>query len=271
MGDKTILFDVATASDNLGDAITMDYCKKQIRDITVLPSFFVCIPTHLEMGKTVRCMCKNNPNAKFVCGTNLLKSTMLIHKLWHIGLKDAAVIKNVCLMGVGWINYQNKLMDPLTKLMWLTLLRRNTKYMHSVRDKYTENRLRDMGIDNVIYTGCPTMWNLTPEKLSTIPTEKGKDCITTLTFYNRNVDQDRAMIEICKANYRTVYFWIQSNEDLEYLKSLTNIDTIKIIGPSLEEYDDTLRELESVDYIGTRLHGGGASIKLWKKSNHRRH
>lgn len=143
--------------------------------------------------------------------------------------------------------------------------------MHSVRDKYTENRLRDMGIDNVIYTGCPTMWNLTPEKLSTIPTEKGKDCITTLTFYNRNVDQDRAMIEICKANYRTVYFWIQSNEDLKYLKSLTDTDTIKIIGPSLEEYDDTLRELESVDYIGTRLHGGGSSIKFWKKSDHCRH
>lgn len=266
MGNKTILFDVATASDNLGDAIIMDYCKKQIRDITVLPSFFVCIPTYLEMGKTARCMCKNNPNAKFVCGTNLLKSTMLIHKLWHIGLKDAAVIKNVCLMGVGWINYQNKLMDPLTKLMWLTLLRKNTKYMHSVRDKYTENRLRDMGIDNVIYTGCPTMWNLTPEKLSTIPTEKGKDCITTLTFYNRNVDQDRAMIEICKANYRTVYFWIQSNEDLKYLKSLTDTDTIKIIGPSLEEYDDTLRELESVDYIGTRLHGGVRALNFGRRA-----
>ena len=100
MKDKTILFDVATASDNLGDAIIMDYCKKQIRSIEPLLSFFVCIPTHLESGKTAKSICKNNSNAKFVCGTNLLKSTTLIHKLWHIGLQEALTIKNVCLIGM---------------------------------------------------------------------------------------------------------------------------------------------------------------------------
>lgn len=181
---------------------------------------------------------------------------MLIHKLWHIGLQEALTIKNVCLMGVGWINYQNKLMDPMTRLMWLTLLKKNTYYQHSVRDRYTEKRLRDMGIDNVIYTGCPTMWQLTPERLRTVPASKGKDCIMTLTFYNQNIEQDKAMIRICKENYRDVYFWVQSGENLKYLKSLTDINYVNIIGPSLEEYDDTLSRLSSVDYVGTRLHGG---------------
>lgn len=167
MKDTVILFDTATASDNLGDGIIMDYCKQQIRGLSSASPFFICIPTHLEMGKSARSFCKSYVESpKFVCGTNILKSTMLLHRLWHIGLKDAFIIKNACLMGVGWINYQNKPMDPLTKIMWRTILKRNTNYIHSVRDRYTERKLKSIGIENVVYTGCPTMWKLTPEKLA---------------------------------------------------------------------------------------------------------
>ena len=37
------------------------------------------------------------------------------------------------------------------------------KYIHSVRDSFSEQMLNSMGITNVINTGCPTMWGITKE------------------------------------------------------------------------------------------------------------
>ena len=34
----------------------------------------------------------------------------------------------------------------------------SSEFMHSVRDSFTEEQLRSVGINNVINTGCPTMW-----------------------------------------------------------------------------------------------------------------
>ena len=45
---------------------------------------------------------------------------------------------------------------------------------HSVRDSYTKKMLNSIGINNVVNTSCPTVWNITPDHLATIPDTKAK-------------------------------------------------------------------------------------------------
>ncbi|EOS13698.1 hypothetical protein [Phocaeicola sartorii] len=77
---KIVLFDTAEASDNLGDQIIMDYCEQQPDNIFTTPHFTYKIPTHLEVGKSAR---KLNEQAKYsiVCGTNIIKTSILVHRL----------------------------------------------------------------------------------------------------------------------------------------------------------------------------------------------
>ena len=92
---------------------------------------------------------------------------------------DVKYIKNTILLGAGWREYE-KSVNLYTKYFWKTVL--DKRYLHSVRDNYTKARLRKMGIGNVINTGCPTMWNLTPEFCSTVPEKKAKNVINSFAL-----------------------------------------------------------------------------------------
>ena len=72
------------------------------------------------------------------------------------------------------------------------------------------------------------------------------------------------MIDILNKNYKNVYFWIQDAGDLEYLKELKGVQEIKIVPPTIEEYEKILQR--EVDYIGTRLHGGIFAMRNKKRT-----
>lgn len=248
-----LLFDTAAGSDNLGDGIIMDYCKQQLRECLTERFFIYNIPTHLEIGSKGYQLNKKS-DLNIVCGTNILKTSIIFNKGWRLYLKDILHLRNLCLMGAGWGNYNSYNSDPYTKWAYRTILSHNM--LHSVRDEYTKKRLNSIGIMNVVNTACPTMWKLTPDFCRTIPTQKGRKVVTSLTCYKQNAELDKQMLNTLQAHYEKIFFWTQQDMDIEYLQSLGIGGKVIVLNPTLESYDQFLQDSNSLDYIGSRLHGG---------------
>lgn len=246
------LFDTSIASLNVGDFIIMDAVKKQLSLIDKLPQL-VSLPTHDNFGKEGR---KIMSTAEFslVGGTNLLSSELLKYRQWKFKFTDLAYMRNCILMGVGWWQYQNK-PDLISEVIWKRILHK--EMIHSVRDSFTQNQLKSIGVTNVINTGCPTMWQLTPEHCSTISEGIGKRVVFTLTDYNQDLIADGNLITSLKQNYEEVVFWPQGSEDIYYFNKFEEKirANILILPPQLSALDEHLC-LENTDYIGTRLHAG---------------
>ena len=258
--DRIVKFDTSLVTENNGDAIIMSYCDEILHRLFP-DAFFVSLPTHEHIFIPSYKFIKKS-DYQFVCGTNLLTSQMNQYAQWKIGLHDSVFLKSAVLMGVGWWEYQKK-----PNLYTRTLLKRvlNNDVCHSVRDSYTEKMLRSIGIDNVINTGCPTMWKLTPEFCKEIPKRKASAVVATVTNYRPNIIRDKQMFDILLQTYATVYVWIQAFEDIAYLKDLGVWGKIKVVSPQLSEYDKFLSEKE-VDYCGTRLHAGVRALNYGKRS-----
>ena len=134
------------------------------------------------------------------------------------------------------------------------------KGIHSVRDSFSEKKLKAMGIKNVLNTGCPTMWDLTPEHCAAIPREKASNVICTLTDYCRDEANDRAMLDILLESYGKVWFWLQGRDALAYIRELGYEGKLELVDSSLEAYDAVLA-LKDLDYVGTRLHAGIRALR----------
>ena len=247
-----IRFDTSIGTRNLGDYIIMHYCGKILDEIFPKHTT-VNIGTHLipteEQEQTVK-----QTKYKFVCGTNLLTSNIEHHWRWILpdGVRRKMNYRNVILLGVGWDEYQDACSD-YSRMIYRTML--NPCVLHSVRDQYTLNKLRQAGFKNVINTGCPTTWALTPEFCKEIPAKKAKEVITTITDYRRDPEKDSEMLAILSRNYDHVYLWLQGLHDEEYLQTLDIPSNLTTIPASLEAYEEVLRK-GGVDYVGTRLHAG---------------
>lgn len=260
--DRLLLFDPSIGSDNIGDQVIMNYCEEQLMRTECSKSFVYKVPTHLKVGK---CTHQFNKNSKYsvVCGSNILKTTILINQLWKISFCNAIKLHDLCLFGVGWHNYTSFKMDPYTKWVYKRILSKTL--LHSVRDRYTEHKLREMGFPNVVFTACPSMWKLSPEFCHQIPKTKAEKVITTFTYYKKDVNRDRAMMNILLDSYSTVFFFSQQVEDVSYLSELGYFDRVTMIKPSLEAFDEVLRN-EDVDFVGTRLHAGIRALNLKRRS-----
>ena len=145
--DRNIaIFDSSLGSDNLGDEIIMNAINNEI--FTLLPGAQILrIPTH-EYPKFKDRFAIRNCKFSLLGGTNLLSSNMENYRQWKISFLDSFLFgKNVVLMGVGWWQYQ----DPPSKYTKI-LLRRflSEKYLHSVRDQYTVDKLNYVNIKNAI-------------------------------------------------------------------------------------------------------------------------
>lgn len=249
---KAILYSPELSSTNLGDKIIAESAKENLHFV-LDNAFIVEVATQLPQSyyhmRNFR-----NMDFKFVLGSNLLKSTFFgFKRQWDITLRLSKVTGPCILMGAGWWQYDNK-PNLYTKILLQSVL--SKRYIHSVRDDYTLEILKSIGINNVINTSCPTMWKLTKDHCQEIKKEKSRDVIFTITDYNRNIEKDSAFIKILLKKYGDVYFWPQGLNDYEYLNSLViKNDRIKVLAPSLEAFNKIL-EKEDIDYVGTRLHGG---------------
>jgi polysaccharide pyruvyl transferase WcaK-like protein len=249
MMEKIALFDSSYVTDNLGDQIIMNAVHKHLREVFPL-GFFTGVPTHDYPGPLAFNYLKDSDFA-FVGGTNMLSSHWLWYHQWKLRLKDLGRAGNPVLMGVGWHKYQDK-PDIVTQKIYKKVLHKT--YNHSVRDKYTFEKLKDIGIDNVTYTGCPTMWDLTDEHIAGVPEHKAEDVVFSLTAYLRKPEIDAAFVNMLIKRYRKVYFWPQMYDDLDYLNSISKA-SFEILEPTVAGVKAAFTNTP-VDYVGLRLHCG---------------
>ncbi len=259
---KLVVFNTSLNSDNLGDQIIMDYANEVLNDIYSSHER-VDIPTHtVPMQALVNKIEKTD--LKFIVGTNILSNNILSNILFEFPKKGLNKYQNSCLMAVGWAAYENKSINAMSIKFYNTIF--TDEYIHSVRDSYTESKLKKMGIKNVINTSCVTLWNVDEQLCSQIPKKKAGSVVTTITDYDRDIEKDRYMLQLLKKLYNTVYIWPQGEYDLKYLNSIVDISEFELLAPTLQAYDDLLRENSDLDYVGTRLHGGIRAINSKHRS-----
>lgn len=253
--DNISILDTSLNTDNLGDQIINLYCNRILKDLNIVPR--ERIATHSFDKKIIQ-----NKDLKLITGTNILNSTMNAIGVWKHPY-DFTKIENIGLMGVGWGLYDKK-PNYYTKEFLNYILSNN--FIHSVRDSYTLNKLKTVGISNVLNTACPTMWNLTNDFCELIPNAKANEVVTTITDYDRNTKMDFKMLDILLRNYNKVYVWIQGQHDLEYLQKYSHFNSLVVVENTLDAYTDLLKKHDSLDYIGTRLHAGIHALNHKKRS-----
>ncbi|MCG8380733.1 MAG: polysaccharide pyruvyl transferase family protein [Gammaproteobacteria bacterium] len=255
------IYDTSISTRNVGDEIIMDSVNKELSRIFYKRQIFR-VPTHnyLTLGSY---KCLRESEMSIVGGSNLLSSNMPFYQQWNVTPLDLLFSGEVILLGVGWWQYQ-KSPNIYTKFILNKML--SKKFIHSVRDGYTEKQLNNIGIKNVINTSCPTMWGLTKEHCENIPPNKSNNVIFTLTDYNQSPDSDFEILKILDSEYDKVGVWLQGSKDYEYLKSL-NADHLvdEIIPARLASFDEAISAADT-EYVGTRLHAGIRSLQLKKRS-----
>lgn len=254
-----VLLDTYMDSDNCGDGIIMENCMLQLSDCLDVAALRH-IPTHRlpteEEKQQLRISGK-----KILCGTNILSGHMRNYGLWRLGA-DVSPYRETILMGVGFDSKDDSF-DSYTQQLLRTILSKNV--FHSVRDSFSERKLKSMGISNVLNTGCPTMWNLTPDHCVSIPTVKAKNVVCTVTDYYRDKANDKAMLDILFDSYEKVYLWLQGKDDLAYIQELGYEDKLILVPSTLADYDTVLQQ-NDLDYVGTRLHAGIRALSKGHRS-----
>lgn len=244
------VFDTSICSYNIGNDIIMDAVGKVVDEMMPL-HHLVRLPA-TDIAKVAR---RYNAVSEltFVGGTNILKNDIRKNREWNLTFHNIFMLKNVVLLGCGWFQYEES--APTRYTQWSLNRILSKKYLHSVRDNYTKEKLACMGIE-AINTGCPTLWGLSDETMGKIPVETKRKAVFTITDYNRNPQRDIKMLRACESVYKDgLICFPQGTGDYEYIKSLGYYDKVKFIAPRLREYD-ALLESGTVDYIGTRLHAG---------------
>ncbi|HMF71117.1 MAG TPA: polysaccharide pyruvyl transferase family protein [Flavitalea sp.] len=256
------LINPSIGTTNMGDFIIYESVYEHLR-LMFPDSFLTNYPSQIHTSYDAK-QSMGEKDALFVGGTNLLSSNMEEYYQWRIDPMDMRYLKNkAVLMGVGWWQYQEKPNSYTQKLLKAVLSR---DLIHSVRDSYTMNMLKSIGIENVVNTTCPTLWNLNPQHCSEVPTRKASKVITTLTFYKKNEVLDRRLLEILTEQYQQVYLWVQGVEDVSYMQKIfPDYRKITLIPPTIEAFNLLLADPE-IEYIGTRLHAGVRAIQRQKRT-----
>lgn len=263
-----VLFDIAEGTQNLGDYIIMDSIMREM-NFLFEGNFLTHFSTHTPIARFYQNFRRNMQSRacdaadkKFICGANTYKNSLFrICPDWNINYFNCKYYKNSISIGVG-MDMNSKKMDLYTKLIYKKILSKD--YIHSVRDERTKKMLEGLGF-KAINTGCPTLWSLNEEACKKIPHDKSDNVVFTLTFYDKDVENDQKLINILKDNYKKIYFWVQGSEDYEYFKTFKNTENIEIVSPNLESYKKVLQQ-DNIEYVGTRLHAGIYAMKNEKRA-----
>lgn len=183
----------------------------------------------------------------------MTKNLLTHYPQWNINLFNYQPLKGTILVGVG-AGAGNKT-NAYTRFMYKHML--SSEFIHSVRDERSKEYVESLGL-KAINTGCVTMWSLTPDFCSQIPSKKSDEVVFTLTAPSETDpkdDRDQIIIDILRRNYSKVYYWPQAFLDRNYINKFSNTEGIEILEVSKSVYDDFL-QTHDADYVGTRLHGG---------------
>ena len=257
--DAVIIFDISMRSNNKGDQIICLYCDQVLEECLGKRST-VRVPTH-QLPTEEELAVIRRTQQKIVCGTNILSPNYAKWSLWKMP-NNLFGYTNVIALGIGWGYYGNEIAD-VSKTVYRHVF--SKKGLHSVRDGYTEMKMKQMGIKNVVNTGCPTMWGLTSEVCAAIPDGKAKNVVTTITDYSKDFDADNFLLETLSLYYEKVYVWPQGSKDLEYLASLRPIRNLIVVSGGIKAFSELLLN-NDVDYFGTRLHAGIHALNMGIRS-----
>ena len=252
------IIDITVADNNLGNEIIIESVYHYLRQIFP-KGFFIKLPYLDELGPTSINYIKQSKYV-FFGGGNCLTSDMKQYKQMGIDKKNAKVIKDIILMGVGWWQYQKQ---PTRYTQWILNKIMHHEYLHSVRDNYTAEKLKSIGFNNVVVTGCPSMWCLSKTLCSQIPTNKSDNVLLTFTDYNKS-SYDLQILKILEKQYKRIILWPQGLEDYRYAMQMSK--SIEVIAPSLAALDNVLLSPLGIDYVGTRLHAGIRALQFKKRT-----
>lgn len=254
------VLDATLSDDNLGNEIILQAIYQELNHL--FPEYvFNKIPRRKPSFK----MLKRNRKSQFsfLGGTNALSGQWWANQRYGIPF-SYLLLNNLILMGCGWWQWEENKPDPYSRFLLRKILQH--QYYHAVRDSYTQQKLKDIGINNTLFTACPSMWGITKELCQTIPQHKSNQVVFTLTDYATNNKRDTMLINQLLTNYTSLYFFPQGSRDLTYLQNLIpdQIKKIHILKPHINALKAIL--LESIDYVGTRLHAGIQAIHQGRRS-----
>ena len=263
LGDVRLMlvnvFDTAIDTDNLGDEIIMDAVWDVLRRIFPAATFRrIASHRHASIRQMLT---GRKADVSVVGGTNILKSHMLFRGNWRISPLDYLAWRKVVLLGVGWQHYGGGEADAPTRLFFRSILSRSR--LQSVRDMHTYALLRPH-VPTAIYTGCPTMWRLTPEHCAKLPVRKARSVIFAVTYYQPAPAADRAVFQLLKRHYDKVFFWPQQASDISYLRNL-DVDGFVALPRDIAQFNRLLDE-EDVEFVGARLHGGIRALQRGRRA-----
>ena len=242
---------------NLGDLIIQQAVTRELHNVLLEDTVYHRICPHIPMSEQ-DLKHIDESDMVFLGGSNLIGNTIFLKRKlsfwrqWKINLKEAKRFKNKAVMlGIGWRRYEGST-GFYTRAMLNACLDKSR--LHSVRDEYTKIKFNKMGFDNVINTGCPTIWPLADVSKDDIPVKKAENALLMLTNYNLKPEIDGNIIDLLCSNYSKIYFWPQGVNDKEYALSFGR--DFEILPESLDGLDQFVHSDIDFDYIGTRLHGG---------------
>ena len=247
-------------ASNLGDQIIERAILEQLHLIFGDSVAIQKVSTHLRFGPAERRLV-DRADLVIVGGSNLLSSYMDGYFQWDLTLANALRVRRAVLMGCGWWRDQGRA-NRYTRLLLTSAL--SWRFYHSVRDSQAHAQLAAINLKpfqllRSLNTGCPTMWSFLDRDRVTERTTKGEVALAMLTDYDRDPDADRALLTLLRSKYSTVAFWPQGRDDRDYARDL-GFDGI-MLERSLDALDRFLADYRSVDYVGTRLHGGIRCLK----------
>lgn len=252
------VLDPSVTTENVGDEIIFDAVRAEIQRLFGDP-LLIRISTHSYMTGDARKLL-NKASHVFVGGSNLLRSKMEWNIQWKLSPLDLLVRRSAILLGCGW-RHDEGAPTPYTRMLYKRVL--SPTAVHSLRDSSATAQLQKAGFGRALNTACITMWGLSPQHCAAIPTEKADDVVITLTAYHADPANDREMVEAAFRHYRNVSLFVQQPEDFAYARSLTEKPFHRVVA-SLGAYNELLEG--SIDYIGTRLHGGMRAIQKKKRA-----
>jgi polysaccharide pyruvyl transferase WcaK-like protein len=220
---------------------------------------------HQKRSNTTK-LAENLSQYRFIGGTNALGFYPFKRAHFHHKIYDYIKPLRYILLGVGWRS-DIKSFSFGDKILYRKFL--ENKKPHSVRDSFTLNKLKNIGINNVINTSCPTTWTLTEKIIDKIPKVKSSNVVFTLTDYSKNYKADSFLLEALFNNYSKIIFWPQGSRDLVYLKELLTTkkylyDKLTIIPGTILAFNQLLNN-RNIEYVGTRLHAAIKALNHSKK------
>lgn len=269
--DSILILDTSVASYNKGDDIIMECTRKELAPL-LNTAFEISLPTHVSpfhcyqvWRNSLYVQKITNCTHKFVGGSNLLVPDLLTHfPQWNINLFNYQPMKGCVLVGVGVGAEAEGKVRPYTKYIYRHLL--SQAFFHSVRDERSKQYLERLGL-KAINTGCVSMWMLTPEFCSTIPSEKANTVVFTITASPQSQMRKnyQLILDTLHRNYSEVYFWPQGIDDYSQFLSLDNVESVQVLPANTQAFDSFLTH-HRTDYVGTRLHGGIYAMRHRRRS-----